>query len=153
MFAQFLVVQAVGDTRPNDDGWGDFDMLWPEGVKIQVKSSAYLQSWSQENPSRIVFSGLMRQTWSAETGRSKTREVRADVFVFAVHTCQSPDAYDPLDLDAWGFYVLSGSTIREIGQRSMNLNRVRAFAGDPIKWSQLRTTILQKANQHEMEIR
>src|SRR5690606_21596217 len=62
MLAQFLVARAVWDTRPNDDGWGDFDVLSPEGIKIEVKSSGYLQSWSQVNPSRIVFSGLMGRT-------------------------------------------------------------------------------------------
>lgn len=44
MLAQFLVAKAVGDTRPLDDGWGDFDVQSPEGIKIEVKSSGYLQS-------------------------------------------------------------------------------------------------------------
>lgn len=155
MLAQFLVARAVWDTRPNDDGWGDFDVLSPEGIKIEVKSSGYLQSWSQVNPSRIVFSGLMGRTWSAQTGYGSAPEVRADVFVFAVHTCLEPEAYDPLDLEAWEFYVLPGSTLRELGQKSMNLNRVRFLAGDPVKWRNLRETILdsaptQKTNAYEV---
>ncbi len=153
MLAQFLVAQAVGDLRPNDDGWGDFDVLSPEGIKIEVKSSGYLQSWSQVNPSKIVFSGLMGRTWSAETGYGASPEVRADVFVFAVHTCQDPEAYDPLDLDAWDFYVLPGSRVRAVGQKSMNLNRVRSLAGDPVKWEELRASILANAPQRESSAR
>src|SRR5689334_1809608 len=55
MLAQFLVARAVGDVRPRDDGWGNFDVLTPEGIKVEVKSSGYLQSWRQTRPSRIVF--------------------------------------------------------------------------------------------------
>ncbi|MDP9358717.1 MAG: hypothetical protein M3R02_26250 [Chloroflexota bacterium] len=138
MLAQFLVAKAVGDTRLRDDGWGDFDVLTPEGITVEVKSSGYLQSWRQARPSKIVFSELMGRSWSAETGRGATPEVRADVFVFAVHTCQDPDAYDPLDLTAWAFYVLPATIIRELGQKSLSLPRVQSLGGSPLAWADLR---------------
>jgi hypothetical protein len=143
--AQFLVARAVGDTRANDDGWGDFDVLSPEGIRIEVKSSGYLQSWVQKKVSAITFSGLTGRTWSAESGYGLAPEVRADVFVFAVHTSQDPDTYDPLALSAWDFYVVPGSTVRSIGQKTIGLNRVRKIAGNPIGWSDLRQAILGAA--------
>ena len=54
--AEFLVFRALGckaDTRP---GWGEYDLLTPEGVPVEVKSAAYLQSWEQVRPSTIQFS-------------------------------------------------------------------------------------------------
>ncbi len=142
MLAQFLVARAVGDTRPNDEGWGDFDVLSPEGIRIEVKSSGYLQSWAQKRPSIIVFSSLTGRSWSPATGYSESRQVRADVFVFAVQTCKCVDDYDPLDLTAWDFYVVPGSTIQATGQRSMNLTRVRELAGKAVPWAALHETIM-----------
>jgi hypothetical protein len=42
LLTQFLVARAVGDARRKDDGWGAYDVETPEGLKIEVKSSAYL---------------------------------------------------------------------------------------------------------------
>ena len=37
------------------------------------------------------------------------------MYVFALHNCREPDQYDPIDLDAWEFYVVSVETLREAG--------------------------------------
>jgi hypothetical protein len=137
MLAQFLVAKALGDPRLRDDGWGNFDVLTPEGIKVEVKSSGYLQSWTQKKLSKIVFSGLKGRSWDAETGYGAEPEYRADVYVFAVHTCQDPSLYDPLDLDAWIFYVLSASVVRELGQKTLSLARLAALAPSPVNWSGL----------------
>jgi hypothetical protein len=137
MLAQFLVAKALGDPRLRDDGWGNFDVLTPEGIKVEVKSSGYLQSWKQSRLSRIVFSGLKGRSWDAETGYSAEPEFRADVYVFAVHTCQDPSIYDPLDLDAWIFYVLPAKRVREVGQKTLSLARLAALAPPPVSWSNL----------------
>ena len=137
MLAQFLVAKALGDPRLRDDGWGNFDVLSPEGIKVEVKSSGYLQSWTQRRLSRIVFSGLKARSWDAETRYSAEPEFRADVYVFAVHTCQDPSLYDPLDLNAWIFYVLPASVVRELGQKTLSLARLVALAPSPVSWSGL----------------
>jgi hypothetical protein len=48
IFAEFLVAKALGvveGVRPT--GWNDFDLSY-DGWKIEVKASAYVQSWHQE---------------------------------------------------------------------------------------------------------
>ena len=145
MLAQFLVARALGDERPRDDGWGNFDVLTPEGIKVEVKSSGYLQSWRQSRRSRIVFSGLKALSWDDEGGYGAEPEYRADVYVFAVHTCQMPSLYDPLELDAWQFYVPPASVIRDLGQKSIGLSRLRALAGPPVTWAALRGAVLGAA--------
>ena len=63
ILAEFLVREAVGDTRPKRIAWDNFDVLMlspshPDGIRIEVKSSGYWQSWPQSDKSRIGFSGL-----------------------------------------------------------------------------------------------
>jgi len=55
--AEFLVARAVQAVGQRIE-WDAFDVLTPDGVKVEVKSSAYLQVWDQRAPSRILFSGL-----------------------------------------------------------------------------------------------
>jgi hypothetical protein len=87
-----------------------------------VKSSAYLQSWNQRRVSAIIFSGLTGRSWSNESaGYSHERELRADVYVFAIHTCRQPDEYDPLNLRYWQLRVAGAAALREHGARSITM--------------------------------
>jgi hypothetical protein len=151
MLAQFLVARAVVDTRRHDDGWGNFDVLTPEGIRVEVKSSGYLQSWEQGRASAIRFGGLTGHPWSAATGYGAEREIRADVFVFCVQTATTPETYDPLDLAQWAFHVVPGETIRQTGQRSIGLGTVRRLAGVPRAWSDLRSAVLAAAGRESRE--
>jgi hypothetical protein len=147
MLAQFLVAKALDDPRLRDDGWGNFDVLTPEGIKVEVKSSGYLQSWTQRKLSRIVFSGLKARSWDAETRYSAEPEFRADVYVFAVHTCQDPAIYDPLALDAWIFYVLPATIVRALGQKTLSLARLATLAPSPVGWSKLPDAVQNSVSQ------
>ena len=97
-------------------------------VKVEVKSSAYLQSWNQTPVSKIVFSGLTGRSWSDETGRSDEREFRADVYVFAIQTCQEPDQYDALDLSHWEFRVVGKNALHERGLRSITKGQLERLS-------------------------
>jgi hypothetical protein len=146
MLAQFLVAKALGDPRYRDDGWGNFDVLTPEGIKVEVKSSGYLQSWKQTRLSRIVFSGLKARSWDAESGYSADAEFRSDVYVFAVHTCQDPATYDPLTIDAWEFYVLPAETVRNLSQKTLSLPRLVSLAPPSVGFNQLKNAV-NRANE------
>jgi hypothetical protein len=135
VLAEFLVAKAVGDPSPLRHAWDNYDVTTMDGTRIEVKSSAYLQSWRQKAHSRITFSGLTGRAWSHETNELDAHpSLRADVYVFALHNCREPDQYDPLDLGAWEFYVLSVETLREAGSpKSVSLaflDRVGAGAVD-----------------------
>jgi hypothetical protein len=120
VLAEFLVATAVGDPSPLRNAWDNFDVTTPSGIRVEVKSSAYLQSWNQRRVSNIVFTGLTGRSWLAETNLlSDERELRADVYVFAIHTCREPEQYDALDMKYWEFRVLGARTLREYGYRSI----------------------------------
>lgn len=149
LLAQFLVARALGDARERDDGWGNFDVETPEGIWVEVKASGYLQSWKQKGLSTISFSGLKARSWEAETGYSPHPEFRSDVYVFAVHTCQDPSIYDPLEVNAWDFYVLPAGTVRRLDQRSIRLSRLHTLAPPPTKWPGLRQAVLDAARNDD----
>ena len=122
VLAEFLVAAAVGDPSPLRHAWDNFDVTTPDGIRVEVKSSAYLQSWRQKAHSQIVFGGLTGREWSAETNEmAEQRTVRADVYVFAFHTLREPEAYDALDLSHWEFRVLSGAQVAALRARSVSL--------------------------------
>ncbi len=82
-----------------------------------------------------------RQSPTSGAGRSATcgqtppvsaeRNVRADVFVFAVHTEREPDAYNALDLSKWEFYVV-GSDAVNAQTRTVGIAWVRTQAPYPV---------------------
>ena len=141
MLAQFLVALALEDNRMRDDGWGNLDVLSAEGIRVEVKSSGYLQSWVQRRLSSIVFGGLKARSWNAESGYSAEAEFRADVYVFAVHICKDPSVYDPLHVESWDFYVLPAEVVRNINQKTLNLARFQKFAPPAVKLGNLRSAV------------
>ncbi len=58
ILAEFLVAKAVGDERSPRVGWDNFDVQAPGGPAIEVKCSAYLQSWAQKRLSGLMFGRL-----------------------------------------------------------------------------------------------
>jgi hypothetical protein len=143
MVAEFLVARAVGDEREVREAWANFDVLSREGIRIEVKSSGYCQSWTQRELSRISFGRLAARTWDEETGElSPEREVKADVFVFAVQSCRDCSQYDPLDTSQWQFWVLSAGDIRGYRWKTVGLGWVKKHARGSVSWSGLRDAVL-----------
>jgi hypothetical protein len=140
VLAEFIVARAVGDDRPRRIGWDNFDVLMPGAppVRIEVKSSAFLQSWSQKQHSELVFGRLFGRAFDADTNEySAEPEVRADVFVFAVQTQKEPSSYAPLDLSRWSFYVVSAADVRDHGAKTASITWVCDHAGEPVSYDGL----------------
>ena len=141
MLAEFLVAQALGAaSRPRIE-WDAYDVVTTDGVRVEVKSSAYLQAWAQARPSAIRFGGLNGRTWDAATGYAASATYNADVYVFALVTARDHAWYDPLDLGQWTFWVLPRRIVEATGQRSMALSRVEQLAGVPVSHDGLATAV------------
>ena len=52
VLAEFLVARALGDVSDRRVGWANYDVLTPSGIRVEVKSSGRLQSWSQRPGTR-----------------------------------------------------------------------------------------------------
>lgn len=134
--AEFLVAKATGATGPRVE-WDSYDVLSRDGVRIEVKSAGYLQNWRQRSLSAIKFGGLKGRTWTPETGESPEQTFNADVYVFAVHTAKTHDAYDPLDIAHWVFYVLPRDIVQGTGYGSMILATVTRLGAEPLRFAEL----------------
>src|SRR3954467_9125568 len=62
MLAEFLVARALGSKQRTRIEWDAYDVLSRDDVRVEVKSSAYLQAWQQARPSTISFGGLNART-------------------------------------------------------------------------------------------
>lgn len=72
VLAEFLVAKAVGDPANTlRDPWANYDVETPDGVTIEVKSSAYLQAWTMRRLTKPTFAGLTGRSWAPLTGTSK----------------------------------------------------------------------------------
>ena len=142
VLAEFIVARAVGDDRRWREGWANHDVLTPSGIRVEVKSSGRLQSWSQKRLSSPIFGRLTGRPWDPEAEVWGTaREIRADVFVFALQTCMDPSAYNVLDLDQWEFYVVPASEIERVSSRSIGLGTLRSVGAECVTVALLRDAV------------
>ena len=115
VMAEALVATALGDTEGPREEWGERDAEVPGCGTIEVKNSAYIQSWEQQDYSRISFDIAKRKSaWNPKTGKYKRLdppERIADVYVFCLlkHRCQS--TINPLDVEQWEFFVVPRSKL------------------------------------------
>ena len=108
ILAEFLVAAAIGQSDSVRREWDAFDLQTTSGLKLEVKSSAYLQSWHQRDFSKITFSIPPTRAWHAQTGRYALEAQRqAHVYVFALLHHKEQDTINPLDLAQWTFFVVS----------------------------------------------
>jgi len=107
--------------------WDAHDLTTKSGIKVEVKSAAYVQAWAQKRPSPIRFRIAPSKAWSAETGIFDTVLRRqAQVYVFALLDEKDPARVNPRDLDQWRFFVLATSVLDERvpGQKAIALSRI-----------------------------
>src|SRR5688500_15401261 len=55
VLAEYLVAQALGLPTDVRMEWDACDLRMSDGTRVEVKSAAYLQSWSQRTHSAISF--------------------------------------------------------------------------------------------------
>ena len=137
--AEFLVARAVGSQDPMRIEWASHDVTTPDGIRIEVKTSAYLQSWSQRDPSSPRFSLVgAAECWDDEAGEWRVDpRGRVDVWVFCLQECQKHEDYRPLDVGQWRFWVAPNAVIEALGQKSAALSTIERIAGTGIAWEDL----------------
>jgi hypothetical protein len=114
ILAEYIVACALGVAEGVRAEWDAYDLLTPSGVRIEVKSAAYLQSWYHKKLSNIIFSIRPTRSWDANTnGMDNDLKRQGDIYVFCVLNHKDKDTIDPLNLEQWDFYILSASILNE----------------------------------------
>ncbi|MBM3131772.1 MAG: hypothetical protein FJY85_11985 [Deltaproteobacteria bacterium] len=150
VLAEFLVARALGiGLSEIRRSWDSYDLTSPTGVKIEIKSAAFLQSWSQKGVSTISFNVQPRRAWDSENGYEETPRRHADVYVFALLAETRKERLDPLDLAQWEFYVLPTKVLneRKRSQHSITLKSLQALTSR-IAWADLAREIETAAGKN-----
>jgi hypothetical protein len=128
--------------------WDSYDVTSPEGIKIEVKSASYIQSWHQKDFSSISFSIRKARSWDSSTNFENAPSRHADVYVFCLLHHKDQATLNILDLDQWTFFVLSTSEVNNFqDQKTIRLSSLQKIV-ESVPYSRLRESIFQKAVIH-----
>ena len=131
-YAEWMVAKLLDiPTKPGSRIEGnDWDLI-EQGVKIEVKATAYWQAWKFRNqdgtwkspdtskPAPIRFANL----WTRKTlGPISKADFKADVYVLCLQCEKDPRRWDALDLSQWTFFILTAHPLR-----SMKAERDRSW--------------------------
>lgn len=136
--AEFLVGHALDAIRSPSEAWASYDLETRDGIRVEVKSAAYVQSWCQNKLSQIRFS--IRRTLDEEWTK---RDRHSDVYVFALLAEKDKGKIDPLDIGQWEFYVIPTRELNEEckDQRSLGINGVRELARGVVPYAELEAKV------------
>ncbi len=141
VLAEFIVAKALGiNTQSIRVGWATWDLETDKHVRIEVKSAAFLQSWSQRNLSTVNFVVSKRRGFDSDSNTTDSTPRRhAHVYVFALLAHKDKPTVDPLDLDQWQFFVLPTRALDERmrSQHSITLPSLEALAGPAVGFAHL----------------
>lgn len=146
--AEFLVAQALGLAGGVRAEWDAYDLCTSNGLTIEVKSSAYLQSWAQKAPSAISFAIRPTRSWDAETNEMAPDSRRqASLYVFALLRHREKATLDPLDVAQWEFFVLPAAVLNErlAAQKRLSLASLLKLGPAPCRFADLRAAIERQA--------
>ena len=144
--AEFIVASSIDALSSLREEWDEFDVIATNGLKIEVKSSAYLQSWQQNKLSKISF-GIQ------PTGVSQTRDAKkcrkADIYVFCVLSHKDKSSVNPLNLCQWDFYVLPTTVLNEKvpQQKTITLSSLLKLNPTHVKYDKLGVEINKRDNK------
>ena len=132
--------------------WGEYDLTATveldngklDLIKIEVKSSSYLQTWDQEKYSKIIYSIKKRGDWK---NRIKKEDFNrpSDIYIFCLLNHKDKDTVDPLNMNQWLFFVLSTKRINEIykNKSSISLNTLEKIT-NCVKYDELKNKIIEE---------
>jgi hypothetical protein len=131
--AEYIVAKALNVVSDQRVEWDHVDVEF-HGYSIEVKASAYLQSWYQKAPSKITFDIAPRSWWwdrqSNEVEKLPSPKRLADIYVFCVFNATERDRADPQDTSQWDFFVVSTSRMNNLlgGQKKASLTTISSIA-------------------------
>jgi hypothetical protein len=129
--AEFLVARAVGATNSVRNEWDAFDVITPSGLRIEVKSAAYMQSWAQRGESAISFDIRETLAWDPEANTfspESERRRQADLYVFALLAHRDKATLNPLEITQWQFFPLRASILNQHAKAQLRISLKRLIA-------------------------
>lgn len=144
ILAEFIVASTIDALKKPREEWDAYDLLTNKGLKIEVKSSSYLQSWRQDRLSKIIFGIQPTLVWEGMNKWSKQPQRQADIYVFCVLSHKDKNTVAPLDLNQWDFYILNTDVLNEkkLDQKTITLSSLKKLHPLKLKYDTLGKEIL-----------
>jgi hypothetical protein len=152
VLAEYIVGMALNCLKDKRLEWDAHDLVTNDGIKIEVKSAAYVQSWDQKKLSDIRFDIGRKQSWFAETNTFNNKRDRiADVYVFCVLAEKDRKKIDPLDISQWFFIVLPSETINNKfgNQKTVGLSTLERIRVRQVSFQELKTEIKRSIDKQQ----
>ena len=150
ILAEYLVALACNIEDSVRISWDSFDLLVDNKIKVEVKSSSYLQSWKQKDFSRPIFSIAKTKAWDYVSNVYDNLSKRqADVYVFALLSHRDKETLNPIDLKQWEFYVLHTMTIdtKMENKKSISLDKIIELGATKCDFENLHRDIVNTFGQ------
>ena len=114
VLAEFIVGSTIDTLDKPREEWDAYDLITKNGLKIEIKSSAYLQSWNQNELSKISFGIQPTVEWDSKTNlRAKESKRQSDIYIFCVLHHKDKNTVEPLNLSQWTFYILDTKVLNK----------------------------------------
>jgi len=140
-FSEWMVHRLLCVPSERRASWANSDVITPEGVRIEVKSTAYWQSWKlldefghpeaipkhqiNLDDKKIRFQGLKARDSTAVPDPTNEKNFKSHLYVFVFQNNEDPTTWNAFDLKQWEFYLLPASTLVEFGWQSISLATLR----------------------------
>ena len=140
-FAEWMVAKLLSIPSARRISWANSDLITPEGVRIEIKSTSYWQSWKlvdeygQPRPRpthklpqdrAIGFGGLQARDARTTSCQSDPVTYKSDLYVFAFQHEKDESRWNALDLAQWEFYILAVEDVCTIPTKRIGLAALRA---------------------------
>ncbi len=146
VLAEFIVASIIDILDKPREEWDAYDLKTKNGLKIEIKSSSYLQSWEQVELSKIIFGIQPTSDWDYSKNKRKNEKIRqSDVYIFCVLSHKDKSSVDPLNLSQWDFYILETKVLNEKvkTQKTITLSSLLKLNPIKIKYDSLKAKIEQ----------
>ena len=141
--AEFIVASSIDLIVNQREEWDAYDLITEKGLKVEIKSSAYLQSWNQAKLSKIIFGIQPTVVWLDNNQRSKTIKRQADIYVFCVLNHKDKKTVNPLNLNQWNFYIIDTKILNSerTNQKTITLSSLLELNPEKLDYSCLKDSI------------
>lgn len=144
VLAEYIVRQDLMIKKSTRTEWNAYDLETENGIKIEIKSAAYLQSWKQSKLSQISFGIAPTKGWNAETNEYSAETKRqSDFYVFCLLHHKDKKPVNPTRLDQWTFYVLPTQRLDEQKktQKRIGLGSLLKLSPTECRYGKIRISI------------
>lgn len=143
MLAEFIVASTIDALKNPREEWDAYDLITKEGLKIEIKSSSYLQSWEQTRLTKIIFGIQPTIIWEDNNKLSPKAKRQADIYIFCVLAHKDKKTVNPLNLSQWDFYILDTEVLNKKvpTQKTITLSSLLRLNPIKVKYDRLKEQI------------